>query len=274
MPDLNPYRFYAVIVAGGRGLRMASEIRKQYIELSGIPILVHTLKVFYSFKKLQHIVLVVPEDDMDYCAGDIVQKYGFGEKVCLVSGGKDRQESVMNGLMKIRDILDRVYGQEQSHRGDLPVQTQLPRMDFREKAPLKGEGQGIVLIHDAVRPFVEHELISNVLSGAVKHGASVPVIPVVDTLKRGDGNGFIPHANGTVDREGLYQAQTPQAFDLKLILKAHKNALTNAFIGTDDASLVERMGKKIYMVLGAKKNIKITSREDLQYAEYLLSASV
>lgn len=246
---MNYCQVYAVIVAGGKGLRMSSEgmpseIRKQYIKLSGIPVLAHTLKVFNSFKKVQHIALVVPEDDMDYCAGDIVLKYGFEDKVSVVSGGKERQDSVMKGLVKLSDMFD---------------------CSYRER-------QGLVLIHDAVRPFVDHDIISKVLSGAAEHGASVPVIPVVDTLKRGDGYGFTSLSNGTVDREELYQVQTPQAFDMDLILKAHEYALANAFSGTDDASLVEKVGNKVFMTPGTKKNIKITTIEDLQFAEYLMAA--
>ncbi|MBF0234696.1 MAG: 2-C-methyl-D-erythritol 4-phosphate cytidylyltransferase [Desulfamplus sp.] len=233
---------YALIVAGGKGLRMASGIRKQYIELAGVPILAHTLKIFDDFQKIHHIILVVPEDDIDYCANEILFKYGFKEKVTLVSGGIERQNSVMNGLSKICSL----------------------------SLSLK---DSVVLIHDAVRPFVDHEIISRVIRDASRYGASIPVIPVVDTLKRGDGHGYVSSLDGTVNRQELYQAQTPQAFDLKLILEAHQNALKNGFLGTDDASLVEKINKKVSMVPGSKKNIKITTPEDIAFARYIISGA-
>ncbi|MBF0203829.1 MAG: 2-C-methyl-D-erythritol 4-phosphate cytidylyltransferase [Desulfamplus sp.] len=231
---------YALIVAGGNGLRMESAIRKQYIKISGIPLLARTIGVFSSFDSIAHIVVVVPEEDVRYCFENIISPYSFNDRVCIVSGGKERQHSVMNGLKKVRELASLQHG-------------------FK-----------IVLIHDGVRPFVDHEIINRCIEGAVKHGACIPVISVSDTLKRGDGNGFV--AKG-VDRNNLYQVQTPQAFNLDLIINAHEQALLSDFSATDDSSLVEQLRKKVFMTSGSIKNIKITTKEDLIFAEYMLSIS-
>jgi len=244
---------YALIVAGGKGLRMKSEVRKQYIQVSGAPVLVHTLNLFSHFEAIRHMVLVVPEEDKEYCLEHIIIPNGLNKKVYLVSGGAERQQSVLNGLKKVRELsCSQSTSQEDS--GDRCRQSR-GRLE-------------IVLIHDGVRPFADHEIITRCIAGAVEHGACIPVVPVSDTLKRMDSKGFV---SGYVERKNLYQVQTPQAFELDLIINAHEEALFSGFSATDDASLVEKLGKKVFMIYGSKRNIKITTREDLLFAEYMVS---
>ena len=255
---------YAVVVAGGKGVRMNASVRKQYLELAGMPILVHTLKRLSSFEKIHDIVLVVPGEDLIFCQKKIVSRYGFDRKVHLVDGGERRQDSVMKGLKTVRDLLakcDHEKSDTMPHGiGNTPVDS--------ESACIKKNA--IVLIHDAVRPFADHALFERVLQGAMEHGAAIPGIPVVDTLKRKDAAGFIAE-RGTVDRTSLYQVQTPQGFDLTLLLAAYANAGKTGFQGTDDASLVEHFGKRVVMVKGARNNIKITTPGDLTLAAFLIA---
>ncbi len=229
----------AVIVAGGKGLRMESKTRKQYMNIGGTPILARSIQLFYSLDCVKAIVVVVPEDDIQFCIDNIIIPYEFNENVYIVQGGLERQESVMNGLKKVKKF--------------------------------SCSKNTIVLIHDAVRPFVQQSLILQCIDKALDHGACVPAIPVVDTLKKVDSSGFI---SKTVSRKNLYQIQTPQVFDLDLIIKAHEQALKTKFFGTDDASLVENLGKNVAIIRGCKKNIKITTNDDLELAEYFYSSNL
>lgn len=242
---------------------MKSEVRKQYIEISGAPLLARTLGLFSSLS-VHHIVLVMPEEDREYCLENIITPNGLGEKVCLVSGGAERQQSVMNGLRKVKELscsqsrlnsMEGMVSHGVNHKSGDTGNQSIKRLN-------------IVLIHDGVRPFVNHEIITRCIEGAVEHGACIPAIPVSDTLKRMDSRGFV---SGAVDRKDLYQVQTPQAFELDLIIDAHEQALLSGFSATDDASLVERLGKKVFMTSGSGRNIKITTREDLLLAEYMVS---
>ncbi|MBF0573731.1 MAG: 2-C-methyl-D-erythritol 4-phosphate cytidylyltransferase [Desulfamplus sp.] len=248
------YTIYALIVAGGKGLRMQSTIRKQYINIEGTPLLARTIATFGNHNLVKSIFVVIPEEDTDYCLDNIILPYEFKKKVCLVSGGAERQQSVMNGLKKINEY-------------DNP---QLRDIDIESINIDKNTINRIVLIHDGVRPFVDSETINRTIEGALKYRACIPVVPVVDTLKLMDSNGFVDRI---VDRANLYQVQTPQAFDLDLILEAHEDAILANFFATDDASLVERLGKKVFMTQGAKTNIKITTQEDLLFAKYIYEIS-
>lgn len=243
----NECKIYALIVAGGIGLRMQSQVRKQYIEIAGEPILAHTIRRFITFDPISHIVLVVPEDDISYCVDKIVLHYCFESKVSIVSGGAERQQSVRNGLKKVKEIAA-AYINPQTERDD--------------------KVSNIVLIHDGVRPFTDNYIIERTIKGALDYRACIPVVPVSDTLKRKDKDGFVSEV---VDRKNLYKVQTPQAFELDLIIEAHENALFAKISATDDASLVEQMGKKVFMIQGSESNIKITTQEDLLFAEYMAS---
>ena len=215
----------AIIVAAGKGTRMGDTVRKQYLSLSGRPILAHTLLAFDGCNEIESIFLVVSEEDIDFCQKTILLPLQLEKKIEIVPGGAERQDSVYNGLMAIdRSIFD------------------------------------TVVIHDGVRPFIRPEHLTTCIKCAEESGACVFGTPVSDTLKHVDGSGYI---DKTLDRETVWQAQTPQAFRLELIVKSHEYARQDGFRGTDDALLVERMGKRVKMIDGSRRNIKITTREDL-----------
>ncbi|MGB9498289.1 MAG: 2-C-methyl-D-erythritol 4-phosphate cytidylyltransferase [Dissulfuribacterales bacterium] len=217
----------AVIVAGGKGERMNSDIRKQYLLLGNLPILSHTLLVFDSCPLVNRIYLVIPEIDFDFCRKYILEPIYLTSEIQLVSGGKERQDSVFNGMSAITDKDD------------------------------------IVVIHDGVRPFVTAKLIEACIYGAEKDGGCMLGVPAVDTLKILDSDGYVLN---TMQRSDVWLAQTPQAFDCKLIKKAHDHALAEGFRGTDDASLVEYLGKRVRVISGSPYNIKITNQKDMVIA--------
>jgi 2-C-methyl-D-erythritol 4-phosphate cytidylyltransferase len=221
----------ALIVAAGQGLRMGSAQRKQYLQLLGIPVLVHTLRAFDLCPDIKSIVLVVPPTEMDFCKKEILSGASLESHVALIAGGRRRQDSVFNGLQHL------------------------------------GDAQGVVLIHDGVRPLVSKALIQNCIQGASQWGACIPGTQAVDTLKRIDPEGNIL---GTVPRESIRMAQTPQAFSLPIIRRAHLEARRLGREATDDASLVEALGIPVRVITGSRENIKITTPEDLAYAEALL----
>jgi 2-C-methyl-D-erythritol 4-phosphate cytidylyltransferase len=223
----------ALIVAAGRGVRMGSSRRKQYLLLSGRPILSHTIERFGACPEVDRITVVVPAEEIDHCQRQIVPGLRVTKEIRLVPGGNRRQDSVRNGLEALR-------------------------IDTR-----------IVLIHDGVRPLVRPKLIAACIQGAREWGACIPAIEVTDTLKQVDGAGAIVR---TVSRDGLYAVQTPQAFQTDLILKAHRHAIQEGWQATDDASLVERMGATVHIIPGERGNIKITTPEDLRWAEMLLTS--
>lgn len=222
----------ALIVAAGQGVRMGTAQRKQYLTLCGRPILAHTLRAFDGCAQVAQIVLVVPESEIDYCRREIVPAAGLRHDPLLVPGGTRRQDSVYRGLQSITTPDD------------------------------------VVLIHDGVRPLVTQQLIERCIEGARQWGACIPVVPVTDTLKRIDARGAV---TATVPRETLCKAQTPQAFHLALIQRAHQWAREHDIEATDDASLVERMGAPVHTIAGLPTNIKITSPMDLRRAEAYFS---
>ncbi|NLU11195.1 MAG: 2-C-methyl-D-erythritol 4-phosphate cytidylyltransferase [Tepidanaerobacter acetatoxydans] len=216
-----------VIAAGGHGKRMNSSVSKQFLTIKGHPILYYTLNKFEKMNIISSIVLVTGVDDMDYTREEIIRKYGF-KKVKLVEGGKERQDSVYNGLREI------------------PPQTD------------------IVVIHDGVRPFVPIKLIEKSITAAMKYKAVGVAVPVKDTIKIvGDGNII----KSTPDRKTLWSIQTPQTFKYDIILAAYEKAISEGFYGTDDTVLVERMGLPVKIIEGAYENIKITTPEDIIFAE-------
>ncbi|MFA5182228.1 MAG: 2-C-methyl-D-erythritol 4-phosphate cytidylyltransferase [Syntrophales bacterium] len=224
----------AVIPAGGSGRRMQTREAKQYLLLHGIPLLVHTLRIFQEAPVIGDIVLAVPAADVDRIQSDIVDAFAMTKIRQVVAGGKERQDSVRNGLAA------------------LPADCE------------------IVVIHDAARPFVSSALIERAVDGAVREGAVAAGIRVRDTVKRCDGEGRVID---TLDREQIWLAQTPQAFRRSIIVAAHQKAQEDNFHGTDDTVLVERMGIPVRMIAGIPGNIKITTAEDLAWAEYRFSAA-
>jgi len=222
----------AIIVAAGKGIRMSDTERKQYVMLSGRPILAYTLTVFDACEEIDKIFLVIPEEDFDFCQQTILLPLGLKTKIKLVAGGTERQDSVYNGLLAI----------------DKP-------------------GDSIVIIHDGVRPFIRVEHLTASVNGAKESGACILGIPASDTLKRVDNAGYIDE---TFNRDSMWLAQTPQSFQLDLIIKAHEQAIQDGYRGTDDALLVERMGKKVKIISGSRYNIKITTQEDLILAKAMI----
>jgi len=221
----------AVIVSAGKGLRFMEGKKKQFHSLGEKPILVHTLEKFEACPLIRSILLVVGQEDMDYCLKEIVERYKFQKVSQIVPGGKRRQESVKNGV------------------DALPKDTDM------------------VAIHDGVRPFVTQAMIEDSLHAAVRVGAVVLAMPVKDTIKVSNPDGTVLK---TLDRETLWQIQTPQTFQVNVIKEAYYRAAEDAFVGTDDASLVERLGIKVHILPGSYMNIKITTPEDLFLANLYL----
>lgn len=221
----------AVIVAAGRGQRMGSDRPKQFLPLGGKPILAHALDLFLSFGDIDPIILVVAQKDLAATHSIPLPLHSFHEKIHLVTGGESRQASAFNGLQAI------------------------------------GAQEGIVLIHDGARPLVSMRLIEACVKGARRYGACIPALTVNDTLKRVNDDDMV---NSTVTRQGHRLVQTPQAFELSLIRRAHQRAAAEHWQATDDASLVERLGEKVKVIPGEMDNIKITTPEDLRFAEKLL----
>jgi 2-C-methyl-D-erythritol 4-phosphate cytidylyltransferase len=221
----------AIIPAGGTGRRMGGEIPKQYLSLAGVPILVHTLRGFQRSPFVDEIFLVVPEGDVAEIRRDLVERYDLSRVSRVIAGGRERQDSVRNALAHVRD----------EHE--------------------------IVLVHDGVRPFVTGALIERAVAGAKAFGAVTVGVPVRDTVKALDAAGRVVK---TVQREGLWLVQTPQAFRREVILAAYEKAAVEGFYGTDDASLIERMGIPVRMIPGDADNIKVTAPEDLERGERMI----
>lgn len=220
-------RAQALIVAGGRGRRMGSDLPKQYLSFNGYPILGHTIFAFLKCDAICGIALVVPAADISYCRRHILGHFENPRSIELVPGGAVRQESVYNGL-----------------------------------AALRGKAE-FVAIHDGVRPFIHPALITRCVEGARACGACMPGIPAVDTLKEVDAAGVIEK---TIDRRRIWYAQTPQAFRFDLIWEAHESARRQGIVETDDAALVERLGEPVRIISGSRLNMKITTPEDLALA--------
>ncbi|WP_138496076.1 2-C-methyl-D-erythritol 4-phosphate cytidylyltransferase [Paenibacillus pinistramenti] len=218
-----------VIVAAGRGTRMGTSESKQYLHLDGKPIIVHTLEVFQKEPLVSEIVLVTGQQDIDRCR-QWVDSFGLSKVTRVISGGAERQDSVYKGLQE-----------------------------------LTAEW---VLVHDGVRPFVSGALIRSCFEGALDSGASVLAVPVKDTVKVADAEGYV---SATPDRRSLWAIQTPQAFRRSELMRAHEQAKADGFTGTDDSMLAERLGMKVKLVDGDYSNIKITTPEDLDYAAFIRS---
>jgi 2-C-methyl-D-erythritol 4-phosphate cytidylyltransferase len=212
---------------------MGGHVPKQFLTLGGVPLLVHSLRVLEASDAIAEVILAVPATDREFCLREIVTPYRFSKVKKIVVGGKQRQDSVRHGLDAIEDDPE------------------------------------FVLVHDAVRPFLTRDMIKRVLEGAAKYGAAVVAIPMQDTVKRVGTDGLI---EGTVDRAGLWLAQTPQAFRRSLFQEAHRKAVVDGVRGTDDTQLVERLGHRVAVVEGSGENIKITRPEDLIIGEAILAA--
>ena len=219
-----------VIVAAGTGSRMNMGINKQFIKLEGKEIIAYTIEKFYNNSNIEDIVVVVKEDESEFFKKEILDKYNF-KNVKIAYGGKERQDSVYNGLKLLDEKCD------------------------------------VVLIHDGARPFVSDKIIDKSIEEAKEHKAIVVGVPVKDTIKVIDNDKNIVD---TPNRSVLWAVQTPQTFDYNILIDAYKDAFKNKFYGTDDAMLVERIGYKVKMLEGSYKNIKITTQEDLNIGSQIL----
>lgn len=216
----------AIIPAAGLGLRMGSDIAKQFLLLDGKPILHHTLSVLDHCSAVDEIVLVVSENEIDAIQTQIADSHPKVTRV--VEGGKERQDSVGNGLRSLDSDTD------------------------------------IVVVHDGVRPFVSPELIRETVEAAQDFGAAIAAIPLSDTLKKVSEDGRVER---TVDRQDLWRVQTPQTFQYALLKQAFDKARSDGFYGTDEGALIEYLGKEVKVIPGSEFNIKITSSEDLVLGE-------
>lgn len=250
----------AIILAAGQGRRMGSDVAKQFLLLSGRPVLYYTLKNFEE-SMVDEIVLVTGEGQEEYCQKEIVDAYGFSKVKKIVPGGKERYHSVAKGLDAIDDDI---------------------RDTDMESKESTGENQNpsscrYVLIHDGARPFAAPEMIKRGILAVQKYDACVVGMPVKDTIKISDEEGF---AADTPKRSLVWQIQTPQVFECSLIKKAYKELLLREeeLLGkgiaiTDDAMVVELLlGKRVKLVEGSYHNIKLTTPEDLKIAEALLES--
>lgn len=230
----------AIIPAAGLGTRMApggkrAQPLKQFFEINGAPIVIHTLRVFARNQQVSQILVALRKNEMERFSRQL-EKEKLTGKVEMVEGGEHRQESVANAL-----------------------------------ASLKAAKDDIVLVHDAVRPFVDDEIIGNVVREVEKHGAAIAGLPAVDTIKQVERAADGAIITSTIPRERVVQAQTPQGFRYELIKRAFDSAAADGFIGTDEASLVERLGQDVRVVMGSARNIKITTPADLELAEFLIA---
>lgn len=223
-------RVIAIIPSAGRGLRMSSMVEKPYILLNGRPILAHTLDVFEQCHEVDGVVVVVEPDKVSECRAQVVAYFGYTKVLDIIAGGLTRQESVYRGLQWL------------------------------------GSHSVMVIVHDAARPLILPELIRETIRVCHRDGAALVAVPVKDTVK------IVRNrvVESTPDRSTVWLAQTPQTFSTELLKEAHERALREAYVGTDDSSLVERMGHPVSVVPGTYENLKITTPEDLDLAEQIL----
>ena len=215
---------HIIIVAGGKGLRMGGDIPKQFLPVCGKPVLMRTMEAFHTYDAAIHIILVLPVSQQAYWK-ELCQEYQFSLSHDIANGGDTRFHSVMNGLALV-------------------------------------EGNGLVGIHDGVRPFVSQEVIARCYEEAEACKAVIPVIDVVETVRH-----LTEEGSETVPRDRYKLVQTPQVFEVELLRRAYQQTYTDLF--TDDASVVEALGEKVYLVKGNRENIKLTTHFDLKLAEML-----
>ena len=222
----------AVVPAAGSGSRMGAQIPKQYLLLAGIPLLGHTLKVLEASPVIQDIVVVTGPGEEEYCWENIVKGLGITKIKAIVSGGKERQDSVYSGILALSPVPD------------------------------------LVVIHDGARPLLNPAGLLAVVEAAARYGAATLAVPAKDTVKLADEDELVAR---TLPRGRLWLTQTPQAFRRDLLLRAHRAAREANYLGTDDAGLVERLGFPVKLVRGSYRNIKVTTPEDLIIAQALLA---
>jgi 2-C-methyl-D-erythritol 4-phosphate cytidylyltransferase len=232
-------RVFVILPAAGLGTRMApghatQTAPKQFLELAGVPILIHTLRAFAAVPEVSSVVVAVRATEMERLSAQ-VQEHGFAKQVRVVEGGDTRQESVWNALRAL-DCAD----------------------------------DDIVLVHDAVRPLIDPAVIRRTIQAVEKHSAAIVGLPALDTIKQVERTADGAIVTATIPREYIVQAQTPQGFRCGLLRKAFAEAEADGFVGTDEASVVERAGTQVFVVPGSAANLKITQPGDLELAEFYL----
>lgn len=239
-------KVFVIIPAAGLGTRMASPSpskarkkspSKQFKELGGVPILVHTLRKFAATPAVYEIVVALRHDEIAGFRAQIEKEFPeiLSKRLQLVEGGEHRQNSVANAL-----------------------------------ACTAADPEDIVLVHDAVRPFVTSEIIDNVIEAAHKHGSAIAGWPAVDTVKQVERTAVGALIKSTIPRASVVMAQTPQGFRYSILKKAFDDAAADGFLGTDEASLIERAGLPVVVVMGSPRNMKITTPADMELAEFYL----
>ncbi|MES2765589.1 MAG: 2-C-methyl-D-erythritol 4-phosphate cytidylyltransferase [Bacteroidota bacterium] len=221
----------AIIPSAGAGKRYGTKIPKQYTELAGIPVIIRTLQNFERCDEIDAIVLSINNDWREFLQ-EAFKKWGITKVVEMVEGGAERQDSIFNAF----------------------------KTDAFKKA-------GIVLVHDAVRPFASVELLKNVIRAAREFDAAVPAMGLKETIKEIDENNFVVT---THDRRFLKSVQTPQGFKKEILLESYEKAAQENFIGTDDASVIEFAGFPVKIIDGIEENIKLTTPMDREFAEFLI----
>jgi len=220
--------YQVILPAAGQGKRMGAGKNKLLLEINGIPVIIHTLKVFAEDDRCSEIILAISQQD-ELPFKELLNKYEIHKDIRFVQGGSERQHSIHNVLKTV-------------------------------------DSDGIILVHDAARPFIQKESIHRLIETARRTGAAIIGVPAKDTMKIVmDGA-----VKDTVERSSLWAVQTPQAFRISLLKTAYERAESENFIGTDDASLVERLPYTVMMVEGNYDNIKLTTPEDLVFAEAIL----
>jgi 2-C-methyl-D-erythritol 4-phosphate cytidylyltransferase len=225
---------FVLLPAAGLGTRMAGPQPKQFVALDGIPILIHSLRAFASVKRVTGIYVAVRKTEIERVEAQVAE-YGFAEKVRVVEGGDNRQESVAHALAAVPAQVD-----------------------------------DIVLVHDAVRPLIDSATIDRTIDAVVEHGAAIVGLPAVDTIKQVERTAHGAVITSTIPREFIVQAQTPQGFRYDLLQRAFAEATADGFVGTDEASVVERAGLPVAVVPGSQVNLKITQPGDLELAAFYL----
>lgn len=220
--------YQVIIPAAGQGKRMGAGRNKLLLSLSGTPVLLHTLKVFEQDEQCDGIILAVHPDDKALFQ-ELLKRFGINKVIRIVNGGTERQHSIYNALKTVHS-------------------------------------DGIILVHDAARPFIQKEHIHRLTVAAIETGAAIIGVPAKDTMKKIDA-GVVSE---TVERSSLWAVQTPQAFRASILRNAYEKAEEENYVGTDDSSLVERLGYSVTIVEGDYDNIKLTTPEDLYFAEAIL----
>jgi 2-C-methyl-D-erythritol 4-phosphate cytidylyltransferase len=248
-------KVFVIVPAAGLGTRMAPRSStppaaksrkkspsKQFKELDGVPILVHTLRKFAATPGVYEIIVALRRDEIAGFRTQIEKQYPeiMGKRLQMVEGGEHRQDSVASAL---------------AHTA------------------AEAKDEDIVLVHDAVRPFVTPEIIASVVEAAHQHGAAIAGLPAIDTVKQVERTADGALIKTTIPRASVVMAQTPQGFRYSILKKAFADAAADGFLGTDEASLIERAGLPVAVVMGSPRNIKITTPADLELAEFYLSST-